>query len=107
MEDMIARIKSDILKAIAHPTRLKIIELLRHGEKCVCEIIPALGLEQANVSQHLAVLRDRGIVEYRRQGASVFYRVRNKEIYKMLDYLDEIVLENLEYTKDIMSFRHK
>ncbi|NOZ77083.1 MAG: winged helix-turn-helix transcriptional regulator, partial [Euryarchaeota archaeon] len=68
MDDAALKMKADLIKALAHPTRLKIIEFLKGGERCVCEITPFLGLEQSNVSQHLAVMRERGILSSRKEG---------------------------------------
>jgi ArsR family transcriptional regulator len=87
--------KSDILKAIAQPTRLKIIELLREGERCVCEMIPLLQEEQANISKHLSLLRQSGIVDFRKEGVSVYYRVRHKEIFKIIDIAEKIVKKEM------------
>lgn len=96
------RLKADLIKALAHPTRLRILELLREGERCVCEIIPELELEQSNISQHLAILRERGIVEYRKEGISIFYRVKDKRIFEILDLIDELFLKQLDETQDIL-----
>ncbi len=87
--------KADILKALGQPTRLKIIELLRDGEKCVCEMLPLLGEEQANVSKHLSLLRQAGIVEFRKEGVSSFYKIKNKVIFKILDKVDKMVQEEI------------
>ena len=76
---------ADYFKALGHPTRLKIVELLREGEKCVCEIIPALQLEQPNVSSHLAILRKEGILTAEKRGMNVIYACRNKDLYRLID----------------------
>lgn len=88
-------LKADVLKALAHPTRLKILEILKDGEKCVCEIMPILNLEQANVSQHLAILRERGIVECRKEGLSIFYRVKDPKVFKIMQLSEEILEKRL------------
>ncbi len=78
---------AELLKALAHPSRLKIIGFLSSGKKCVKHIWEALGLQQPNVSQHLSVLRNRGILGYKREGSIVCYYIKNKkalEIYKLL-----------------------
>ena len=66
---------SRLLKALADETRLRIVALLSHGELCVCHVQEALGLSQSNVSRHLAVLRAAGVVEDRRDGTWVYYRL--------------------------------
>ena len=74
-----------ILKALAHPVRIAILEILRNGEQCVCHFEAALGLRQAYISQQLMVLRRAGIVASRREGWNHYYRVRKPEIYAVLD----------------------
>lgn len=67
-----------------HPERLAILEMLRNGERCVCEIEDALGHRQAYVSQQLTVLRNAGLVESRRDGWRVFYRLVTPEIFAVI-----------------------
>ncbi|HDM22540.1 MAG: winged helix-turn-helix transcriptional regulator [Methanomicrobia archaeon] len=93
------RIKLQILKALADGTRLKIMDFLKEGEKNVGEIKPYVGTTQSNVSQHLRILKDAGIVDNRRKGKVVYYYIVNKKIFDILDLLDELVKENI---KDIM-----
>jgi ArsR family transcriptional regulator len=76
---------ADLLKALGQPTRLKILEVLRDGERCVCEIFPAIEEEQSNISKHLAFLRRQGIVVADRRGMRVFYRLTDPRIVKLLD----------------------
>ncbi len=80
--------KAEILKALGQPTRLRIMEYLRDGERCVCEIFPAIGGQQSNISRHLAVLKQAGLVSDRREGVSIFYRVKDPAILKVLDRLN-------------------
>lgn len=74
-----------IFKALAHPTRLAILEMLRAGEQCVCEIEKSLGQRQAYISQQLAVLRAIGLVQDQRQGYRIIYRISDPAIFHMLD----------------------
>ena len=83
--------QADFMKALSHPTRLQIIELLRYGEKCVCEIFPALDLGQTNVSRHLAILKREGLVQSRKDGLKVIYWTADQRIYEILDLCSEIV----------------
>ncbi len=76
---------ADYFKALGHPTRLQIVELLREGEKCVCEIIPALQMEQSNISRHLAILKKEGILSSEKRGLKVIYACKNKDVYRMID----------------------
>lgn len=81
--------KAKILKALGQPTRLRIMEYLRDGERCVCEIFPAIGGQQSNVSRHLAVLKQAGLVSDRREGVSIYYRVLDPALYRLLDSLEQ------------------
>jgi ArsR family transcriptional regulator len=65
-----------IIKALAHPTRLFIVDELSHGERCVCELTDMIGVEMPTVSRHLSVLRNAGILEDEKRGLQVFYRLR-------------------------------
>jgi len=65
-----------IIKALAHPTRLFIVDELSRGERCVCELTDMIGVEMATVSRHLSKLKDAGILEDQKRGSQVFYRLR-------------------------------
>jgi len=90
-DDRLRQLKADLLKALGQPTRLKILELLVDGERCVCEIFPAIGGEQSNVSKHLGFLRSQGIVIADRRGMRVFYRLADRRIAKLLDDAENCV----------------
>jgi len=85
MDKALAEHAADVLKAVAHPLRLQIVELLRGGEMCVGDISKALGEKQSLTSQQLSLMRDRGVVVAKRRGSKVFYRLQNKNITKLLD----------------------
>ena len=90
-DDRLRQLKADLLKALGQPTRLKILELLVGGERCVCEIFPAVGGEQSNISKHLAFLRSQGIVIADRRGMRVFYRLADQRIVRLLDDVEACV----------------
>jgi ArsR family transcriptional regulator len=87
MNDPLRRFKADIFQALAHPTRIAILELLSPGELSAGVLIEKLGLEQATVSQHLAVLRAKQLVSNRRAGNQVFYSVRDPIIIEVLNLM--------------------
>ena len=99
MQDRAYKLQSEMIKALAHPTRIAILEMLRHGEVCVCELEPALGLRQANISQHLMVLRAKHLVTTRREGVRVFYRVADERIFQVLDLLFAITHDQLNQAR--------
>jgi DNA-binding transcriptional ArsR family regulator len=87
MQESLRRFKADIFQALAHPTRLAILELLSAGELSAGALIEKLGMEQANVSQHLAVLRAKQLVSNRKAGNQVFYSVRDPIIIEVLNLM--------------------
>ncbi|HED23544.1 MAG TPA: ArsR family transcriptional regulator [Firmicutes bacterium] len=95
--------QAEICKAIAHPTRIHILQLLRDGERCVCEIFPAMEMEQPNVSRHLAILKKAGIISSRKEGLKVIYRVNDKRIFELLDLITAILKEQIDSRKKILT----
>jgi ArsR family transcriptional regulator len=77
------------LKALAHPTRLGILCLLREGEKTVHELQTELGCTQSNISQHLGIMRERQILNARKDSNQVFYNVKNAELFRLLDLVKD------------------
>ena len=68
--------QAEIAKAIAHPLRISIIDFLKDGEQCVCDIAQYVGSERSNVSRHLSVMVKAGVLEYRKEGLKVIYRLK-------------------------------
>lgn len=85
METTAAELKSEILEALAHPNRIRILESLRQGPRCNCEIAPELGLEQSNLSRHLKILVQVGILLSWKEGLRVNFKVVDDRIFKILD----------------------
>jgi DNA-binding transcriptional ArsR family regulator len=83
--------KAEILKAIAQPTRLKILELLKDGERCVCEIYPALEQEQPNISKHLNFMKRAGILDSRKDGLRIIYWIKAPEVLDILHRAESIL----------------
>jgi len=75
---------AEILKAVAHPVRLRIIELLEHNEKCVGDIVKGVSGKQSITSQQLNMMKDKGVLSCRRDGAKVYYKIQNKNVIKLL-----------------------
>ncbi len=87
MVESLRRFKADIFQALAHPTRIAIVEQLRNGELPSGNFPEALGVEPANASQHLAVLRAKRIVRNRKVGNQVFYSLRDPSLIEVLDIM--------------------
>tara|TARA_R110002049_G_scaffold9814_1_gene49210 strand:- start:1208 stop:1525 length:318 start_codon:yes stop_codon:yes gene_type:complete len=78
------------LKAIAHPLRLKILCVLGDGEVCVQDIVDAVGTSQSNISQHLAILRDKGVLQTRKDANRVYYRVVDQRTLQLIGLMREV-----------------
>jgi len=87
MPDNLRQFKANIFQALAHPTRIAIIEVLRNGELSAGAIIERVGIEQANASQHFSILRAKQIVSSRKEGNQVFYSVRDPLLIEVLDIM--------------------
>ncbi len=83
--------QAEFLQAVGQVTRLRILEVLAEGERCVCDIQAAVRAQQSNVSKHLAILRRSGILTARREGGRVIYRIRNGRIPEFLRRLSDVV----------------
>jgi len=75
---------------LADPTRLKILDFIKDGEKCICEIIPHTGKSQPNVSQHLKVMKYAGIINERKDGTRIMIKPSDKDIYKIIDQVKRL-----------------
>lgn len=89
------KLQAEICKTMADVKRLMIIHELREGEISVGQLVTSLGLPQANVSQHLAILRERGIVSTRREGTSIYYSLANPKIAQACDLVREVLVDQL------------
>jgi ArsR family transcriptional regulator len=96
MDKKIFEMHAEICKVFTSPTRLEIISLLRDGEKTVNELTELTGVPQANISQHLTVLRQNNVVTTRREGANIYYKIANPKILQACDLMREVLLEKLE-----------
>jgi DNA-binding transcriptional ArsR family regulator len=103
MEEKVLELKAEILKALAQPTRLKILELLRHGERCICEIVPAINGEQSNISRHISLMQRSHLVTTRKDGVKVMVKVRDPEIFKILDRVNAILRHQMNEQRELVS----
>src|SRR5260370_14318950 len=102
MNDL-GRFKAEFFKALAHPLRIAILDALRAGELGVNELSARLKVEQSTLSQQLAVLRNRNIVEGRKEGLNVYYSVRDATVFKLLDVAKHIFNNHLIDVRDLLS----
>jgi DNA-binding transcriptional ArsR family regulator len=94
--------RAEVVKAMAHPTRLFIISELSMGERCVCELKELAGGDMSTVSKHLSVLKSAGIVEVDKRGLQVFYRLRCPCILRFFDCIENVLKENAKRRMDLV-----
>jgi DNA-binding transcriptional ArsR family regulator len=95
-------VKAGLFRVLGHPARVRIIELLRDGERSVGALQAELGLESGATSQHLAALRRVGLVDARRDGTSVFYRASDEKVFELLEAGRALVTRQLEGQQSIL-----
>ena len=95
-------LKAEFFKALGHPTRVRILEILRNGQQSVQELQQALALDQSIVSQHLAILRAKNVVEARKDGMTMRYTVRDPAVGELLDVARRIFSRHLEGTQNML-----
>jgi DNA-binding transcriptional ArsR family regulator len=95
--------KAKILKALAHQTRIYMVEELMNGEKCVCEFVEAVGSDFSTISKHLSLLKDAGIVKVDKRGQKVFYSLKTPCVTNFLDCIETIIKNNLKEQTSMFS----
>ena len=95
-DDRIYRMRAEVLKALAHPLRLAIVDRLREGEECVCNLAEQVGAERSNVSRHLSLMVRAGVLTSRKEGLKVFYRLRTPCIIDFFTCVERVLKQNLK-----------
>lgn len=103
MNRPIYQVKADFFKTLAHPARIRVLELLRGGELSVGALIPDVGIEASHLSQQLAVLRRANIVQTRKEGSTVWYSVTDPRIFDLLEMARSILTGSLSETRDLLA----
>ena len=98
MEERVLEMKAEVLKALAQPTRLKILELLRNGERCICEIVPAINGEQSNISRHISLMQKSHLVTTRKDGVKVMVKVSDPKVFEILDRISLLLKKQIVET---------
>jgi len=102
MEEKAIGLKAEVLKALAQPTRLKILECIREGEKCICEIVPEVNGEQSNISRHISVMQKSHLVTTRKDGVKVMVKVKDLRIFSILDQVGAILRSQMSEQTRLM-----
>jgi ArsR family transcriptional regulator len=103
VRDKIFELHAEVCKTLSNPLRLQIISELQDGEKTVSTLTKALRMRQANTSQHLAVLRHKGVLATRKEGPNVYYRIANPKIIKACNLIREVLLEQIQSNQSIVA----
>ncbi len=101
MKKELYQLHAEMCKVFSNPIRLEILNLLRGGELTVSDLIKKTELTQVNISQHLSIMKSRGIVNSRRNGLNIYYKLSNPKIIKAFDIIREILSERLEKNKEL------
>ncbi len=101
-EELVFKIKADLLKSLGHPSRLAILEYLKTREASVGEMVAKLGIEQSGLSKHLSILRQAGILSSRNEKAAVFYSVRDRDIFVVLRTISEILMKKFRESEKVL-----
>ena len=101
------QVKAEFFKTLGHPVRIRVLELLGHREHAVSEMLPEVGVEAANLSQQLAVLRRAGLVTTRKEGSAVYYSLTSPRVAELLgvarSILTEVLIEQVELIQDLQA----
>ncbi len=103
MNDTLFGLHAELCKTLSDAKRLKILYLLGDGEKSVSELIKDSGFRQANLSQHLAILRQKGVVTSRREGTTLYYKIAFRKMVKACNLIRDVLLEQIETKQKIVT----
>lgn len=99
----ISEIKAELFRALAHPARIRALEVLADGERSVGELQPLVGIESSHLSHQLGVLRRAGLVTTRKEGSSVFYAVKDPALVKLLAAAKRLLINSLTETQELLA----
>jgi ArsR family transcriptional regulator len=99
----ISELKADLFRALAHPARIRALEVLVQGESSVSDLQPLVGIESSHLSQQLGVLRRAGVVTTRKDGNSVIYAVRNAEVAELLAVAKRLLISSLSESTELLA----
>ncbi len=99
----IYQVKAEFFKTLAHPARIRVLEVLRDGDRTVSELIPEVGIESSHLSQQLGIMRRANLVQSRKEGATVVYSVSNPMIFQLLDVAKKILTSSLVETRELLA----
>jgi ArsR family transcriptional regulator len=99
----ISELKAELFKALAHPARVRVLELLADGERSVSDMQPIVGIETSHLSQQLGVLRRAGLLATRKEGSSVIYAIRDPQLVELLAVAKRILINSLSHSQGLLA----
>jgi ArsR family transcriptional regulator len=103
MPTPIYQVKAEFFKTLGHPARIRVLEVLREGERTVNDLVPEVGIEASHLSQQLGVLRRAGLVHARKEGTNVWYSVADAAIFELLDVARRILTTSLSESQALLA----
>ncbi|MEN6412758.1 MAG: metalloregulator ArsR/SmtB family transcription factor [Veillonellales bacterium] len=103
-EDIVVKLTAELFKTLGHPVRIEILRMLRDGERCVCEMIEQIDIEQSNFSQHLGVLKKQGLIDSRKDGQRVIYWLAYPSITQLIEAAEQTLSEQIRHSQGLLKF---
>ncbi len=103
-EDIVIKLTAELFKTLGHPVRIKILRMLSEGERCVCEMIEEIDIEQSNFSQHLGVLKKQGLIDSRKDGQRVIYWIAYPAVQQLLAAAEQTLSEQIGRSQSLLKF---
>lgn len=103
-QDIVTKLTADFFKALSHPVRLEILRNLKDGERCVCELIEEIDIEQSNLSQHLGLMKKQGLLVSRKDGQKMMYRIAYPSILEVVTAAEKTLSEQISHSQSLLKF---
>ena len=104
MEQLYAR-EAELFQALGHPLRLHLLELLREGGRCACELQPELGVDQSTVARHLLTLKRAGVLRSRKEGVRVIYELADERVLEILELASQLIIDSMKERLEVLEAR--
>lgn len=103
-EDIVVKLTAELFKTLGHPVRIKILQMLTVGERCVCEMIEEIDIEQSNLSQHLGILKKQGLIDSRKDGQKVIYWIAYPSVNELIRAAEQTLSEQIAHSQGLLKF---
>jgi ArsR family transcriptional regulator len=103
-EDIVIKLTAELFKTLGHPVRIKILRMLSNGERCVCEMIDEIDIEQSNFSQHLGILKKQGLIDSRKDGQRVIYWLSYSSVNELISAAERTLSEQIGQSQGLLKF---